>query len=363
MQTRAATQGTLQYRAPITSVYGRRRKAKTSAASKRTDSRAFLTQQIQGIAFYDSPLMNGVHVDRAFDCLLSSCKKLFSLTGDGFKVSCDGSTDQMIGIINSIEQWAREHDLMLVAIRDADDDINFVLYHEVSFLDTQTLCFFISPAESLPDDTAALYKRFIRFVAACLGISIMPEYSDSRYLDMLLDSEWNSEAEESEIYNLYNEKRVQNLFKEVQDSDIKGIRDDLLSHRKECDPKVLDLVEIMIEGTEILSCISIWNYDFNPYNDGFDDSNGEIELMSTMAVLYSPNDGLQDALVESLNSDLYCGLNIQGWNRWMSLTPDITKDDVDILMADDSIEHRFLDWVGRFYEESVKFDKYKKEEK
>ena len=362
MATGAILSRPIQYR-PSGSVYTGRRRAgvKTRSASQRTDTRAFLNQRIDNMPLYGSP-MKKVYSDGLCGQLIAGCERLFEFSGDKFPISEEFSVENMLRVINDMERWAASHELSLVATKNADDDIGFTLYREERELELKVFYFFISPADSLPEDLAALYRRFICFTAASLGIRVMPYHSDNRYLDMMINSnEWYDEDDEPEYYTLYNSEAIGKKFEAVCDAKIDHLGEDLLKYRKGCEPKYLDLVELMIEGMEILPTMCTYNYDFNPYRDGFEESDGEIELMSTLAILYSSNDGMEDALMETINNDSYCGLVPQGWNRWLILSPDMKREDYEALTDKNDYPKRFLDWSGRFYDESVKFDNYNKE--
>lgn len=363
MQSRAAIQGAIQYRAPMRAVYGWKRRTKTCASSTQTDSRSFLNQRLDDITLCESPLMK-IKTGELCDQLIASCRKLFSFSKDGFRIDGDSSVENFVHVIEQMEEWASNHDLTFIATKRLyEDEVTFVLYREETELSLQLFHFFISPAESLPDVTASLYKRFICFVAYSLGISVMPESSDNRYLEMMLNNEWYVDDEEDipETYKLYNEESVHRLFEDVDNADIRDLYYDFDQHRKECDPKVLDLVELMMEGMEVVPPMNVFHYDFNPFDSGFGENDGVIELMSTLAILYSPNDGMDDSILEAANSDNYCGLVPQGWNRWLILSPDMSSEDYDALITKDDRAKRFLEWTGRFYHECVKFDNYKKE--
>lgn len=362
MVAAATIQRPILNRAQGAPFYSSRRKKTARPTAARTDSRAFLSQPLHSIAMSESPMMK-IKTGGICDTLNMSCNRIFSLTGEDFRFSNEDSVQHMIDVIKVMDDWAVKHNLSFTAVKDADDDISFVLYKEMTCLELRVFVYYLSPADYLPKETAELYKRFICYVASSLGISVMPENSDNRYVDMLLFNDCLDEEDHGDIYDLYNNnEKVKKLFEETRDADIGDLLEDLTKHRKVCGPNELDLVEAMIEGMEVMKYISIYKYDFNPYLDGFDDSDGDIELPSTLAILYSSNDGLEEMVLDCINNDHYCGLIPQGWNRWLRLSPSIKREELESLMADEAIEERFNEWNTKFYEQMVKFDLYKKKE-
>ena len=354
-------QRALRYYPSLRHVRARRRHGTPRAASWQADNRAFLNQVIDDIPLFETQMLK-VQTSGLCDRLLRSYKRLCELTGEEADISSESSLENTIAVLEKIEKWAEQHKVMFTAVKDADDEVQFYLSHNVSCLEYSVFFFYASPAVSLPGPTASLYKRFIAFLAASLGISVMPEHSDNRYLDMMLNLDDEAfEDEYPDKISLYQkDENVRMVFEEIRDSDIKGLKEDLLAHRRMCDTQCLDIVDSMIAGMDILPYMYVDNYMFNPYDDGFDGYDETIDLMSTLAILYSSKDGMEDSIIESINNDTYCGLMPQGWNRWLLLSPETTLEELNSLMADDGNEKMFVEWNQNFYSKCEKWDNYSK---
>lgn len=354
MRTGTVLQGAVRNRPRKLGVHGRRKGAETDSPSTFQDSFAFLRQPIRSIPFHESPIMQ-MKLDDPCRELIDACKRLFSLTGDGFDVSGEVSTGNMVNLLKGMESWAEKHNLHFMAVNDYGD-FQYVLYRPICELELKAFFFYCSPAETMPEEMSELYKRYIRYISSCLGISVVPEHTDNQYLEMMMSAEmWE---EEDGIVKLYMSKN--DLFCDIWAKSISNLEKDLEEYRRRCDVKYLDLIELMLEGTEILPYMHLSQFYFDPYWDGMTASDGSMDLGNTVAILYSSKDGMEDCLMQCLDSDLYGGIEPQGWNRHVYISSKFTKDDLDALMKDSGIEHRFAQWADGFYEESTKFDEYKK---
>ena len=335
---------------------------KARPASPRRDTRAFLTEKIDGIRLADSPL-GRLKTEGMYDTLVQSCRRLFDIMGGGFDISGDYTLENLERILGSLRAFVTDRELDFMVVRNADNEVNFVLYNEIYCLGYRAFFFYISPAENMPEETGLLYCRFINFIAACLGISVTPEHSDNQYLYMLLNAEQEEEEDgetEKKLLDIYSGVgKHYHKFEEVSEMSIKGIDVDLMAHYEACDESCKNLVLLMMEGLELLPFMNINAYGFNPYYDGFSIDDSYVRLDSSLAILYSPDDGMDEMLLDCLNTDMNCGVMTQGWNRWLIMNPDMTKEDIDELMEDDEIPRMFINWSDRFFDEIDKWNKKK----
>ena len=362
MATSPIISGTIQYRPYLQPIHARNRARigiKASPAPERVDTSAFLTQRFESIKLSESPLMR-IKTDGLYEALSASCEAVFRILGGGFPLECINDVDGLERTLDAMRKWALEKDLDFMVTKNADDEVKFVLYREVCCMDLHAFFFYCSPADYLPKETGTLYRRFIHFVALSIGISVIPDSTDNHYLEMLINcNDDDDENEHTDLYDLYSKKgKLYGKFKAVNDAPTNGLKEDLEAHLKVCSAKYIDLVTLMLEGMDIVPCMNVSCYDFNPFYDGFGSCDSHIETMSTLAILYSPNDKMDDEMLKCINSDLNCGLMSQGWNRWLIMRPDLTKADFDELLQDEEIPKKFIDWSNRFYVEMEKFDKY-----
>lgn len=367
MRQEAVLQRSLSYH-PTTRVRykGSAGRKKARPSSKGFDTRSFLNEKVETIAVSDIDIID-IELEKAYEEFADGLERFYKMLHRRFALPIDGKvSDRLCELIRSTEADLEKYGIELSVWRHEDDtELHFTLYHHVNVMDGIVFIFYVSPVETLKLPMSDLYKRYLKYMADCFGTNIIPDGSSNYYIDMVLNMMFDDIDDDDEGYS--SEKKMvdfysnegYNIFKEINMLDVnpEDLLRDLKEYRMQADVKEIDMIEVMIDGMNILPHMSMIGYDFNPYNDGFGTNEGSIEICSNIAFVYCEDDGLQEFVLDSINNDCNCGLYPVGWNKYLHLDYDFSKNEFDFLMSDDSKQREFMDWVKRFYKEEAKFDK------
>lgn len=362
MQVRAFTSGALAYRQQTRPVYGGRTGRKPRHASHRTDTLAFLNERIEVIPYANSPMCD-IDVSGNYRWLREAARRLMGLLHRPFDYIEKGKTDaeNLALLISWIENDEACKPFDLTAVKEDDDEVHFVLSREIACLGETIFCFYLAPMDYLPKEIAMAYKRFLCFTARSLGVDIVPDRCDNHYVDMLIECEYDEEEApyDCDIAKYVKGGEFYGKFEEVENVSTENLYADLEALRSKSDAEYVDMIDMMLEGMEILPYMNIHEYDFNPYLDGFDETdNNYIGLECTVAFLYSRNDKLEEALLDAINCDCYSGLVSQGWHKYLSLDPGMSELAVTDFFTESEMPMRFKHWAERYYDVTDKWDKY-----
>ncbi len=367
MQGSAVLQGAVPYRTPAWSRHaGRAGGAKARPASRRADSRAFLNTEIGEIAVSDTDMLN-VELAKGYEEFVDGLRKFYRMVHRRFVEPRKGTmAERMCELIERTERDLHEMGLELSVWKlEYEDELTFTIYRHVGVMDEVVYLFYLSPCDTLKGEMSDLYKRYIRYMGDCFGTNIATDGSCNYYINMILDMMFDEYYQEDEEYapekkmiEFYNQGHGYELFREVNSLIVSPdeLRCDIerLLHTKDGDER--ELLQVMLDGMNVLPLMNIDRYDFNPVRDGFDQSDGYVEVGSHIGFVYSGEDLLDELILDSINNDCNCGLVAVGWNKWLHLH-NFTREDFEFVTASNSQQQAFVDWTVRWYNIERKFDK------
>ena len=313
----------------------------------------------------DTDILN-VEVEKGYEEFVAGLRKFYRMAHRRFTEPKNGKVvDRFCQLIERTEKDMAENGIELCIWKHEDDEeLNFTLYHHVNILDEVVYLFYLSPCDTLKGEMSDLYKRYIRYMGDCFGTNIVTDGSCNYYIDMILNmmfedyEDVNEYTPEKRMTDFYNNGHGYDLFHEVNALTVSPdeLRRDIEDQIPKVDGDERTLLEVMLDGMNVLPMMSIYRYDFNPLRDGFDEHDGSIELCSHIGFVYSGKDPLEELILDSINNDCNCGLVAVGWNKWLHLD-NFTREDFDFVMSDNSIQKEFVDWTVRWYNIERKFDK------
>lgn len=360
MRTATVFQGSVPYRASVKGDNERRAGRKeTRSSSRRTDSCAFLNTKIIDIPVTETDIFI-VDLNKSYDVFVKGLKKFYKMMHRKLVLPKQDKASVMLGeLIEWVQIDLQNVGLYLSVWRVYDDEeLNFTVFKNVHVLEDTLFTFYLSPADTLNKELSCLYKRFIKYAGDCLGTNIVIDGSSNYYLDMIVNMMFDDIPDDDEGYahekrliDVYTNGHIKELYEEINKlvAEPNKLVKDLEAYRKKAEGKEIDLVELLIDGMDILPYMHMWRYDFNPYNDGFEENEGFMDIASSIAFVYNHNDGLEEMLIDTINNDMNCGIVSTGWNKYVHIDTGFTKEDVDFLVSNDNIQKDFVDWTYKYY--------------
>lgn len=314
----------------------------------------------------DTDVLN-VELRKGYEEFASGLRRFYRMAHRRFVEPKKGTiADRMCQLIERTEKDLNEIGLELSVWKMEDDDeLIFTLYRHVGIMDEVVYLFYLSPCDTLKGKMSELYKRYIRYMGDCFGTNIVPDGSCNYYIDMILNMMFEDYYEEDEEYapekkmiDFYNNGHGYELFREVNDLTVSPdeLRRDIEAQIPKVEGDEKTLLEVMLEGMNVLPYMYMSRYDFNPVRDGFEPDSGSIEVSSHIGFVYGAEDQLEDLIIDSINNDCNCGLVAVGWNKWLHLH-NFTREDFEFVTSDNSKQKEFVDWTVRWYNIERKFDK------
>ena len=361
----AVLQGSVCHHPPLAQVRHKggtgRKKARPSRVG--ADSRSFLNERIGTKQLSDVGLLD-VELEQAYGNFVKGLKRFYGDLGRSLMIPNKGDISERMcqlleWVCSDLEKIGLE--LSVWKIDDYDMDLNFTVYKNVLCLNDVLFTFYLSPIDCLKGQESDIYKRFIAFMTRCFGVCIDLAFPDNDYVSMILDSmfeDMDEEGEESRMLKFYKEERILKLFKEIDSMkvDEERLRKDIEDCMEKSDGDVRRLMEVMYKGMDILPHMCLGCYDFNPCNDGFRSNDSYIRIEQCVAFCYSCQDGLDEIIIDTVNNDCYCGLLTPGFNKYVHLDSDYSREEFDNLVGSDDIQERFVKWSDEFYQIEKKFD-------
>lgn len=358
---------------------GGRRVAHSSSSTPSSDPFAFLKQKIEEIRISDEQYLSryGIDIKESFEKLKRTYRKFSEYYSCEYKVDytgCETTADRILKLAESFDAQVESTGFYMSLSKDYDATaLNFVLYYSLSELDWTVCIFYCSPADYLSEEGGLIYKKFIKYISCCMGISIGVEDNVENYfLDAIIN--WydegvyssDDEPDEGKLYiaKMYQRGgKFQKLFQEISNLPRMNefyINKELENYRKKCPHEELELVECMIDGVSIIKKMNICQYDFTPDVDTENDDycDGKVMIPWTTAILYSSHDGLSDDLVDCINTDVQSGLEAVSWMANLILTDETTPTELKGFEANKNLGEKFGKWIDRFNKLTEKFDRY-----
>lgn len=323
----------------------------------------------------------GISVAGSYETLLDGFSRFLSHFGKQVdEQAAQGATycEKLFSLISYIEEEVKSLGFDFTTVKsEGDNVIDFVVYIWGKELENTIVVLYVAPALYLSDKTSYWFKAFMKFASDSMGVT-MGVNSDNYHLDYTIEmfvEEAEADPEEemkvgvtygADIAREYKEGSFKKLFDEIgtmpdfsQEQLVQGMK----HYRSQCPNDEVNLVDLMIEGVPLVERANIYKFDFNPDSTGLpDDESNETWLSSplTTSILFSRNDGVCDALIENVNSECSCGTVGYSWNRAICLDSRLSEERIADFEADKHFLPVFDDWLGRFNDETEKFDKYAK---
>lgn len=352
------------------------------------DPFAFLNVKLKDKPVKEEQLSScyNLNIASSYDRLCRTVERFMRFFGKPFDFAPkkrSNIVEKLDGLISWFEPKVEELGFQLATLKhdpyDEDcADIDFVVYSPCAELEMKVIVFIASPAETLPPKAAELYKEFISFVSDSMCIYIGAN-SDNYYLDMIMtyhdDPDQDIEELEGEDREHLQKRRdtvaayreggkYEKLFEEIRRLHPENLKERMEQYIEECDDfDVCHLFKVIVDGLPVVKQMNIHWFDFNPDVDGFtEEGDGYIEVFSQQAILYSDNDGIEDALIQALENDYNCGVNPVDYNLHLWLSEELKDDEIREFAEAIDLGSRFSKWIVDFYHAVKKFDKIQEEE-
>lgn len=346
-------------------------------------SPAFLTSKIEYIRPAERGVSLGFDIDfaKSYKHIRSCCKTFLEGVGEEFDFTPPSlSMPMMLGeLIEYFEKKLEPLGLeLMVSRKNSYEEFSKVLkcavFRSGRELDNEIVIIYCAPARYMSPRGCKMFKRFMKFVSASMCIPL-GQNSDNFYLDMTLETFESDEDEDgnptelSQVRKMYKEGgEIWNLFDEIEGLPSQTpdkLYKDLERYRHCCPSNELGLIEVMMDGIDVIKDANKFWFEFNPDDDGFDENDyceGYSSSVMASAILYSENDGVSDQLLNFVNSEADAGYLFSGWNIHQWLLPKIRKKEIQEFIRCKDLVASLSKWLSRFYQEAEKFDLYGKSE-
>ena len=371
-------------------VQGKGRGAATAAPS--LCAPAFLTSKIEPIRPTDKDAAGrfDIRLDKSYANVLACCKRFLKFVGMefDFEPTAGLTLSQRLGeLIEYFEKKIEPLGLTLVVSKkfpqgDEADTLQCVVYRWGKELEDTIVILYCAPAKYLSPAGSQMYKRFMKFVSDSTQIPLgIPEHSENFYLDCIMnmyeeedfDHYEDDEEEVKEKDPVLEKYKVDgefwNLFDEINGLPIEKPEDlyeALEEYRHECPVNETELVEVMMEGIDVVKDANCYWFEFNPDDDGIANeygdygSDGYASSVFASAILFSEHDGISEALLDNVNNEVNAGIMMTGWNIHQWLSPKMKKADILDFMRCKDLCASLDEWMRKFYRATEKFDLYGK---
>lgn len=239
---------------------------------------------------------------------------------------------------------------------------------------------YVRPAETLPPEESMLFKRFMKFFSTETNIGLgldsesffietQMEYFEGYYDDENfenLDEEDKADAifRKQVVANYKEGGKYYNLFKEIDDLtvDHNELKRDLQEYVKKYKgkPEKFDewrLMGVLLDGIDIVRYINIFDWTFNPDNDGVDESAEDSFYTATSLlnfIFYSEHDTFGESVLDAINNGAD---DMMAWCNDFTITNE-SRFDQRLEYFEESIKAvpKFRQWLQDFYQTAEKFD-------
>ena len=341
---------------------GRERRRAPRPSTKRTYSFDFLNTSFSTRDVVDSMSKDFLDLDASTDSISKSIKNFLALYGKDVDFTGMGLPE----IISKSESLFSELNLNFNARKKYGNNlIQPYVYVSSHVFDYTVLVFYCSPAENLSEDVGLLYKKFIKYISKemslCIGLDEDNFYL-SAYMDMYRDEEMCQEDDYyTGIYNAaksYSEGDISHLFNSIEDINLcRGeLKRDLEDYLKNHTCPENEIVSLMLEGLDYIGNANVYEWAFNEDDDGFNTPDHIINLSLMSMILYDPNDKLTDGVIDAIDNDYGCGVEVLPWQKGIDISDlsalQYAKNELDGAL--DSLEE-FHNWFNKFYKVAEKY--------
>lgn len=359
---------------------------------------AFLTTKIETIRPNEDNIDSqfGLDLVKSYNRLFGCCKRFMEVEGIEFKFEPSPTSTllQRLGeLIEYFEGILQPFGVDLLVSKKnprggETEVLEYALYRYGRELEDNIIVMYVAPADYLSKEGSKLFKRFMKFFSDStnipLGVTCNKEnfYLDGvlewftgedEYEEDYIDEEFvESKNTNQEIAAAYRENgKFWHLFEEIKSQ--QGVTPDSIKKELEdyiiiCPSEEVELIKVMLKGVPIIANMNTYWFEFNPEDDGLPDEYGNFDETSwsssvfASAILYSENDGISDAMLESINAECCAGVMFSGWNIHQWLDQKMETKTIKEFIEYKDLVRKFAVWNSDFYKESCKFDKYGKTE-
>lgn len=238
---------------------------------------------------------------------------------------------------------------------------------------------YVRPAETLPDEEAMLFKRFMSFFSKQTNIGLGLD-SDCFFLEAQADYFYDEYGEYADFENLDEDEKKDALFRKQVITDYKTGRykmlfDEIGSLQVDGDVLAQDLrhyldkykgvaekfdewrlMEVLYGGIDIARFINIYDWTWNPDCDGISDDDDNYYTATSLLnfIFYSEHDTFGESVLDAINND---SDDMLGWCSMFTITRDKNFDDRrEYFETCIGYVPKFRDWLRDFYQAAEKFD-------
>lgn len=329
---------------------------------------------------------------------------------DQYRIDFEGSYEK---IRAGAERFLKSHDLklsyepkenedwkerLLLLMEDFEKQLEPMDYHcmmhkdeDVPILDAAVYAYgsamdyligelYVRPAETLPPEEAILFKRFMKLFSSETNIGLgldsesffietQMEYFSGYYDDENFENLDEEEKEEAlfrkeVVANYQPGGKYKKLFDEIDalvvkpDELTRDLQAYLAKYKGNAEKfNEWKLMGVLLDGIDIARCINIFDWTFNPEDDGVDE-NAEDNFYTATSLLnfifYSEHDTFGESVLDAINNG---GEEMEAWCSNFVVTKE--KDfDRRQRHFEESVEAvpKFSQWLRDFYITAEKFD-------
>ena len=333
----------------------------------------------------DTLLGYGINAVGCYKRLLEGCSRFLSYYGIKveFVPPLGGSySDKLTALTNYFDEQVQKLGYEFTAVSQSQyntekSDLDFIVFRWGKELEDKVVTLYCCPALYMSEEGGRWYKQFMKYASDSMAVTL-GHNTDNYHLDMTLEmyiEEYEADPDEemyvgtgtrANIAKEYKSGSFKKLFTEIEAMprmSPQQMIDGLEEYRRKCPLDELDLIECMIEGVPLLARANVFAFDFNPDNSGILSDESEESYFSgplATSFLYSRRDGVGDAMIDNINSDVNSGSIGYTWSRFLCISNDLKAEYVKEFEADRDFLPRFDEWLYLFDKESKVFDKYDK---
>lgn len=289
--------------------------------------------------------------------------------------------DRILLLMEDLEKQLEPMDYHCMMHKDENEPIlDAAVYAYGSDMDYTIGELYVRPAETLPPEEAMLFKRFMKFFSRETNIGIGLD-NDSFFVETQMeyfsgyydDEDFENLDEEDKEEALFRRKIVENyqeggkykkLFDEIDSlvvspdelaRDLQAYLDKFRGNTEKIDE--WKLMGVLYDGIDIARCINIFDWTFNPFNDGVDECEEDNFYTASSLlnfIFYSEHDTFGESVLDAVNNG---GEEMGAWCTDFVITKEMDFDR-RLKYFEDSVEAvpKFIQWLRDFYITAEKFD-------
>lgn len=258
--------------------------------------------------------------------------------------------------------------------------LDAVIYAYGSAMDYMIGELYVRPADTLPPEESMLFKRFMKLFSLETGIGLGLS-SESFFMDTQIEyfegyyevENFENLDEEEKKENLFRKKVIANykdggkykkLFDEINSLNVipcelaKDLQSYLVKYKG--NPEKINewrLMGVLLEGIDIASCINIFDWTFNPEDDGVNESAKDSFYTASSLlnfIFYSEHDTFGESMLDAINNNAE---EMLAWCNDFCITKEKNFSQRQKYFEESVLAVPKLNkWLKDFYETAEKFD-------